>query len=51
MEKLVGMGFGNRELNRELLSKHGNELQVLEREWEERGGREGEEEEEGEGRE
>ena len=38
MEKLVGMGFGNRELNRELLSKHGNELQVLEREREEREG-------------
>ena len=29
VEKLVAMGFGNRELNRELLQKHDHQLQVL----------------------
>ena len=28
VERLVAMGFANRELNRELLQKHNHELQV-----------------------
>ena len=28
VERLVAMGFGNRELNGELLQKHNNQLQV-----------------------
>ena len=31
VEKLVAMGFANRELNRQLLQKHNNQLQVSER--------------------
>ena len=29
VEKLVAMGFGNRDLNKQLLQKHDNELQVI----------------------
>ena len=29
LEKLVAMGFGDRELNRQLLEKHDNQLQVM----------------------
>ena len=31
VDKLVAMGFANRELNRQLLQKHNNQLQVSER--------------------